>query len=212
MALVTKFKLQGSERVGNGVVATGESVSRGTIAMINSDGYVEEIDDETGAVFAGIVKASADAGENCELDYGSPFFYGNGSAARSDVGELAYVSGAGAVAKTSNHSVYVGAIVDVEISSGWWIDPAVAFVTEIKNYALATTGTTGGSDAGEVAVVGLTATAVVLATLAEDAGANLVLADVVCATDKFTVYTRDTSTGTRAALEGKKVNYAVLSM
>ena len=44
MALVTKFKLQGSERVGNGVVATGETVSRGTIAMINSDGYVEEID------------------------------------------------------------------------------------------------------------------------------------------------------------------------
>ena len=76
----------------------------------------------------------------------------------------------------------------------------------------ATQGTTGTvGTAGQIACVGMTAAGVVIATLAEDPGAGLVLSDVVAGSDLFTVYTKNTSTDARAALSGKKVNYLVLS-
>lgn len=82
-------------------------------------------------------------------------------------------------------------------------------------FAQATTGTTGGGDAGEVAVTGLTAaTGKVLVVPAEDPGDDLAFSHVVVADGKFTVYVKDV-TGTTpvsaAALEGKAVNYLVLS-
>lgn len=71
--------------------------------------------------------------------------------------------------------------------------------------------TTDGS--GEIAIASMTATGVVLATCAEDPGTNLVLSDVVCATGKVTVYTKDvTGTPTRAALASKKVAMLVLAL
>ncbi len=123
MAKITRFKFLGSERLGNGIVEDEKEVSRGTIAMFNADGKVDEINDVAGCVFAGIIKASAGSGEPCEFDYGPPFFYAEATAARANTGKPVYASGAGALALTSENSVFVGTVVDVEPSIGWWIDP-----------------------------------------------------------------------------------------
>lgn len=79
-------------------------------------------------------------------------------------------------------------------------------------YKKASQGTTGtGAALGQIACVGVTANAVILVTPAEDLGANLALSDVVAGVNLFTVYTRNTNTDARAALDTKKVNYLVIS-
>ena len=72
-----------------------------------------------------------------------------------------------------------------------------------------TTGTVG--TAGQIAAVGVTSAAVIIATLAEDPGADLAFSHVVAGTDLFTVYTANTNTDAKAALSGKKVNYIIVS-
>jgi hypothetical protein len=201
MALIEKFKDEGVERIGNGVVATGENVLRGTIAMFNVSGYIEEIDDTAGCVFAGIVKASAGGGESVEFDYGSPYFYPSMGAALADIGDPVYCSGAGTLAKTSVNFIPAGRIIDAEPGSGWWIDPLAV--------ALPVWGQVTTDASGEVSVAGMTADGIVLVTPAEDPGSNQSLSDVVCASGKFTVYA---ATGAaRAALASKKINYLILA-
>lgn len=73
-----------------------------------------------------------------------------------------------------------------------------------------TTGT--GGTVGQLALPGMTATGKLVVTLAEDPGANLALCDVVAGVDIATVYTRNTNTDARAALDAKKVNYVVISL
>lgn len=112
------------------------------------------------------------------------------------------------VATTNPGEAYYGLAESAASSNGYFslrIQPG----TVLPIGAQATTGTAG--TAGQVAVTGLTATSVVLVTIAEDPGTNLALSDVVAGTDLFTVYTRNTNTDARAALSGKKVNYLVVS-
>lgn len=75
--------------------------------------------------------------------------------------------------------------------------------------AQATTGTTGGGDAGEVAVPGLKANGVVIVTAAESPGSSLTIGHVTAGADKFTVYD---GAATPAVIEGKKVNYFVIDL
>lgn len=85
-------------------------------------------------------------------------------------------------------------------------------VNPLLPYKVAGQGTTGtAGTAGQIAVPGMTANGVVIATLAEDPGAALSLSDVVAGVDIITVYTRNSGSDARAALSGKKVNYLVLS-
>ena len=201
MALIEKFKDQGVERIGNGTVAAEKSLSRGTIAMFNASGALEEAGDTAGCVFAGIAKHSAEAGENAEFDYGSPFFYPAVTAALADIGDEVYISGAGTLAKTSVNRIAAGRIVDAEAGSGWWIDPLLA--------GAPAWGQTDTDASGEVAVAGMSADGIVMVTLAEDPGWNQALSDVVCASGKFTVYA--TTGAARAALASKKINFLILA-
>jgi hypothetical protein len=201
MALIEKFKDEGVERLGNGVVAAGESVVRGTIAMFNASGYIEEVDDTAGCVFAGIVKASADEGESAEFDYGSPYFYPSAGAVLADIGDPVYGSGAGTLAKTSANFIPAGRIIDAEPGVGWWIDPL--------GVVLPAWGQVSTDAGGEVAVTGMSADGIVLVTLAEDPGSYKSLSDVVCGSGKFTVYA--TTGSARAALASKKINYLILA-
>lgn len=316
---VTKFK-QTASRTGNGLIASGQTVDRGDILAFNTSGKIQVINDTAGFTFAGIANnAAGDTGElsTVEYEYGKPYFYAAAGAAQVDVGEAAYASGLGTIAKSSSNAVFCGVICDVEVGVGWWIDPmypqnlgttagtddwsrdaantrvfpinagdkvasgdptAIAKALDLNTNIVqalgtdtnipvvvkpkgtgaaevygglvnaqgagadvdlvlsgkgtgvvkavvtdgtlavlapfeakqATTGTVG--TAGEIAVAGMTASGVVIATIAEDPGSNLALSDVVCATGKFTVYTRNTNTDARAALSGKKVNYIVVSL
>ena len=206
MALIEKFKDQGVERIGNGIVAAAESLTRGTIAIFDASGKLAEAGDTPGCVFAGIAKHSAAEGENAEFDYGSPFFYPPVSAVLADIGSEVYVSGAGTLAKTSVYHIAAGRVIDAEAGAGWWIDPLLR-------------GTPGASgchwgqavtDAnGEVAVTGMTSDGIVLVIPAEDPGTNQSLSDIVCAAGKFTVYA--TTGAARAALASRKINYLILA-
>lgn len=126
MAIVTKFKNVGPERVGNGVMAASESVDRGSLCAFNSTGTVQEINDTAGFVFAGIAKhaaGSTDEPSVVETDYGTPFFYADATAVQADVGSLIFAGGLGTLATTSTNDVEVGRICDVSVGKGWWIDP-----------------------------------------------------------------------------------------
>lgn len=126
MAVISRFKIAGPERIGNGRIASSKTVERGTICAFDADGLVQEANDTASWHFAGIAKHRAgDTGEptTVELDYGTPFFYADASAVQADVGSTIYVSGAGTLGKTSVNSVKAGTVVDVEAGSGWWIDP-----------------------------------------------------------------------------------------
>lgn len=207
MAGITRFKITGNERVGNGAITTGQSVDRGTLCAFDTDGKVRELNDTAGWHFAGIAKHAAGGTDEptvVELDYGSPFFYANASAAASDAGSPVFASGLGTLAKTAANGVYAGIVCDVEVGTGWWIDPLYPQTTGLLYAAKgqATTGTSG--DAGKVTVTGLTASGVVLCTGAES-GANV--SYVAASSGYFTVFD---STGTEVS--GKKVNYVVLSL
>ena len=206
MALVTKFKVTGDERVGCGTVAAAATVERGTILNYTTDGKVRQANDTLGETFAGIAKESATADEKVTFDYGSPFFYANGSAVVADIGLVATISGEGAIAKTSDNRIAVGLIVDAEAGRGWWIDPI--YVRSKSIWKQATTGS--GGTAGEIAVSGMTVAGIVIVTAAEDPGSNLAISDAICSSGKITVYA--TSGSARSALSGKKINYLVLSL
>lgn len=136
---ITKFKHVGIDRIGLGTMESSETVDRGTICVFNTSGKVQQINDTSDWKFAGIARYSAgdtDEPSIIELSYGTPFFYPYTGAAQLDVGEAAYASGLGTIAKSSTNSVYVGIICDVEVGVGWWIDPLYP-----QNL-----GTTAGSD------------------------------------------------------------------
>lgn len=87
---------------------------------------------------------------------------------------------------------------------------ALRIMPGIINVAEFAQDTTNAS--GEITVSGMTSSAVIIATAAEDLGTNLVFSHVVAGTGKFTVYTGNTNTDAHAALNAKKVNYLVLSL
>ena len=80
-----------------------------------------------------------------------------------------------------------------------------ALASNVIELGEATTGTTG-----IVEVEGLKADGIVFVLPSEDPGAALVISDVVVAKGQFTVYTKNTGTDARAALNGKKVFYLLL--
>jgi hypothetical protein len=80
-------------------------------------------------------------------------------------------------------------------------------VINVTGFAQAAT-----SSGGEISIASLTSSAVVIVTLAEDPGSNLVLSHIVAATGKITVYTGNTNTDAKAVLNAKLVNYLVLSL
>lgn len=210
---ITKFKVVG-ERVGNGLMETGQTVERGMLCAFNTNGRIQQLDDIAGWRFAGIAKHSAgdtDESSTVELDYGSVYFYPYASAVQADVSKPVYASGLGTLAKAVSNGVFAGVIVDVAVGSGWWIDP-LASEPQTGAWAQATTGT--GANAGEIAITGMTPNGKVLVTLAENPGNNLVLSHIVADNGKITVYSKDVSAtpSIAVALEGKKVNYLVLSL
>ncbi len=207
MARITRFKAAGPERVGNGTMAASQSVDRGSICAFDTDGKVQEINNTAGWHFAGIAKHSAggtDEPETVELDYGSPYFFPTASAALADIGSPVFASGLGTIAKTPSNGVYVGTICDAEAGSGWWVDPLYPQESGLLFAARGQATTGSGGDVGKVTVSGLTTSAVIVCTGAE-AGADAVY--VVASAGYFTVYD-----AADAAIDGKKVNYIVLSL
>jgi len=87
------------------------------------------------------------------------------------------------------------------------IDEAIAALVVASGQA--TTGT--GGTAGVISITGMTATGKVVVTAAEDCGTDLIISHVVAATDKITVYAKNTNGLTTEALSGKLVNYIVIS-
>lgn len=220
--IISRFKDVGVERVGNGVLTSGQTLDKGMLVMAVAAGTVQQLNNTAGAVFAGIAKHAAgdtNEPEAVELDYGTPFFFPKATAAQADVGAMVYGSALGEVDTSGSNGVIVGRIVDVEVGVGWFVDPMfsgadVAYIAAAiaSKLTYVSNGVETTDASGEIAVTGMTATGSVQVTPAEDLGTNLVLADVVCGTDKITVYTRNTNTDARAALNAKDVHLLVIAL
>jgi hypothetical protein len=124
MPLITKIKYVNDTRPGNGTIAAGQTIVRGTILNFAA-GLLRECADTAGQSFAGIAKQDGVGGDKIEYEYNHPIFYPAVAAVQADVGSLAYVSGPGTIAKTGTQSIVVGRIVDVEVGVGWYIDTSL---------------------------------------------------------------------------------------
>jgi len=206
---ITKKRLTGSERIGYGTLTA--ALNAGDMVAVNPATGKLRAAGTAGDIFVGTLRQSGGADEVVEVGYNEVLFVPFATAALTDRGKLAYALTVDTMDITSTTKPIIGRIIAVDVGVGFWIDSSLSHNYSVLNGAQATTGTAG--TAGEVAIAGMTSSGVVIVTPAEDPGANLVISDVVAATGKITVYTKDvTGTPTRAALSGKKVNYLVISL